>query len=115
MIGLQQERLGCHAVPGTGGDANADRKPRLFVIGRQPTSDSIGELLAARFRRLAQDYGELVSAEARSGVGGPAAGPETIGHSAERPIAHEVPMKVIDLLHAVHVQQKQDERPVESL
>ena len=93
-------------------DARRDARPVELdaCLGHAPP-DLLGQDPATRRIRLGEEHDELVASEPGAGVDEPGAGPDDVAHEAQRPVAGEVPVAIVDDLEVVEVDHQQAERP----
>ncbi len=111
-VGLAQQGIGILAIVriDADADAGADRVAPLLELER--LGKRHGEFLrhpcrGPGRRRMADDDGELVAAQAGDEVVGTQLVVEAAGDDAQYLVAHLVPLRVVDVLEAVEVDEQQ--------
>ena len=115
-IGVTQEVARALGVPATGRDPDARPDRRLLARHReghpQRIDDPVGDAGGMAEVRLILDQDrELVPAEPRRQVVGPQDAAEPIGDVDQQPVAGRVPVRVVDHLEVVEIEEEDDRRP----
>ena len=111
-VRVAQERFG---VLGAGGDADACADVDLAPLDRDRFNEGLEDAARGHGRvgvvlDLLDQYGELVTAQARDRVGGPQAPLQTGCDGLEQLVARPVPERVIDGLEVVEVDEENADR-----
>jgi hypothetical protein len=121
-VGVVDELVRVGAVAREGGDAHRDggldrlgRRLDLVAARGDRGAHALGDLHRLLERRLREQDGELLPAEARRDVVVAQLGLEDLGDAAEDGVAGEVAVRVVDFAQQVEVGHDQRQRPVEAL
>src|SRR3954469_16986569 len=119
LVSGPHERGRAVAVLRVDGDADRDRHDEITGSAVQgprpdPLADALGEMLRTFLAGLRQHDDELLAAVAGHLVDLANLFPDPVRDLDEHCVAHQVPMRVVDLLEAVEVQHQQRQRPAEA-
>ena len=118
LVGRLDQPFGAVRDIGQRGDADRGRQRDAEAVGfekpvgREPIADALADRHGAVAGGVGQDERELVAAEPGDDVGFARAGANHAGRFHERTAAEQMPVRVVDRLEAVEIDEQQRQRAV---
>ena len=112
LVRLADEDLHVERLAGEGGRADADLEgaaARIGAAGADALEDAVGEVVGMLGGAEPQ-HDELVATPPADQVGHPDGAAHGVAHGRDDPVAHVVPVPVVDLLETVDVEEHGEDR-----
>ena len=111
LVGVRKKLLDALAIAAINGNADARRQLWFFLVFGHHFADAAGDQIRFRFLRFRKHQRELIAAVSCRRIDRPTMDPQNIRQAAQCPAAYQVPVRIVDLLQPIEVQQQHRERP----